>query len=390
MHDFYEQLERFSKRTLVKAEPLAKATTPTDYRGLVRALDMHGADHVDHTPHLSAHPPQHQSQVDTYGAIVAPETPVFKRMPSKLEGVTKKIVYAVPQQGEPSKTNLFLVKPYHERITRPAKKWMHHTIQGWAEMTNQALYHAAGIGHIHQAVHTALHNMGPGHPAEPAVVVSMHPKAKLLTNMHPAKDPYGEEAKLHFHESMLEDLVKVGAMDFLSKNLDRHEHNLMYIPEGHMERGQGPASRLLAIDHGRNFQYKSSVKAIPQYKMVGPIKVRLEPHERVDPHVDNLANYIFSRAGKFIMAVGKHMGYAPPPVLTIMQGIADWWPHVADEVVNEFEHHLRSIKSPQVRDHIKKNFMERVRLLNAISIHPEAIQHVRDTDIPIHPFQRQS
>jgi hypothetical protein len=383
---FYEQLEKFSHR-MVKAEPLAKSTTPSDFRGLVRALDPHGSEVVDHSPHLSGHPPEHQPTVDLYNSVINPSTPVFKRHKRNIEGVTKKIVYSMPKHGDPSKTDLFLIKPYHERVTRPARPWMHHAIQGWAEMTNQGLWHAAGIGHMHQKAHVALHNMGPGHEAEPAVVIAMHPAAKMLTAMHPQNDPYGQEAAKHWDPSMLSDVVKIGAMDFLTNNIDRHEHNLMYIPSDYTENGLTPKSRLLAIDHGRNFQYKSSIKGMPRYVLENGIKRPIEPWERPDPNIDNLQNYVVGRANKFVMRVGKHLGYMLPTSLHIMQQIGQWWPKVEHEVVNEFEQHLRSIKNPAVREHLKKNFMERVNMLNYVSHHPNEVGKIRNTDVPVHPFE---
>lgn len=384
MHEdltFYELLRKFSKR--MEGTPLAKATSPNDFSGIRRALDPHGSETVDHIPHLTAHPPSHQAIVDRYSSIVHPSTPVFKRHSMKLEGVTKKIAYALPRQGDPSKTDGFLIKPYHERITKPAKPWMHHTIQGWAEMTNQGIWHAAGLGHIHQLAHTATHNMGLGFEAEPAIVIAMHPRAKMLTAMHPKEDPYGDEAEAHWQPSMIRDLPMIGAMDFLTNNLDRHEHNLMYIPSDHHDDGVAPKSHLVAIDHGRNFQYKSSIKGMPKFVMDHGVKRPIEPWEMPDPTQDDLQKYVVSRAGKFLLQIGKSLGHEIPSKRQILEQIAAWWPHVSQEVVNEFWHHLNSIKKPDVRAHIKKNFMERTALLDRLSSGQADLK----TKIPIHQFE---
>jgi hypothetical protein len=80
-----------------------------------------------------------------------------------LQGITRKLVYA--QTAAPlleEDATHYMVKPYHERVSRRLKGWMHYPIQGWAEMANQGLYHAAGIGHLHQKVHVDEHDMGEG------------------------------------------------------------------------------------------------------------------------------------------------------------------------------------------------------------------------------------
>jgi hypothetical protein len=383
---FDEALIKFSQR--LKMEPLAKSVKPTDYKGIVRALDPNGASVVDYGRQLTAHPPSHQPKVDLYNSIVDPATPVFKRHPLKIEGVTRKIVYAVPDKLSPATTHKFLVKPYHEHITKPARFWMQHPIQGWAELTNQALFHAAGIGHLHQTSHVAPHDMGPGHETEPAVVIAMHPAAKLLTKMHPREDPSGREALTHWKPSMFYDALKIGAMDFLGHNMDRHEHNLMYIPGDHLDKGMPPLSYLLAIDHGRNFQYKAAMKGIHMYVLDNGVKRRLEPHERPDPLIDNLSNYVFSHGNAFIRRVGKALGYPPPTGPEMMNYISQWWPSIADNVTEEFKHHLQAIKNPKIREHLLKNFMDRAQLLTRISTDPNSISGPRDLEIPIHRFKR--
>src|SRR4029077_17193051 len=95
-----------------------------------------------------------------------------------------------------------------------------------SEMTSQSLYHAAGIGHLHQKVHVDEHDMGPGYEKEPALVVHMDPK------MH----PQAEMGKLHGDPHSVDpndyteghkDARKIAMMDFLSGGLDRHGGNLM-------------------------------------------------------------------------------------------------------------------------------------------------------------------
>jgi ADP-ribose pyrophosphatase YjhB (NUDIX family)/GNAT superfamily N-acetyltransferase len=153
---------------------LAKAIGPEDFKGIRSALDAAGAELVDHKPELTAHPAQHNADVAAYKqAILDNEKTVKRAAAAANNSDSRKTIYTVPATHPTHGGAKFMVKPYHERDSRVVKGWQKHPHQGWAEMTNQALYHAGGIGHLHQKVHVAEHNMGEGKEAEPALVIKM-------------------------------------------------------------------------------------------------------------------------------------------------------------------------------------------------------------------------
>ena len=224
-----------------------------------------------------------------------------------------------------------LVKPYHEAVDNRAKYWQKHLIQGWAEMSNQNLWHAAGMGHIHQRVHLAEHNMGPGWEKHPAVVIHAHPEANFVSDMHPRD----------YDDTMHDDAPKIAAMDFLTNNLDRHPHNLMVLPEMATEEDGSPvSSRLLAIDHGRSFQYQASHKGIPEFyedEVYGKQPVDPEFRARKNKEgkeKDSLLNYLESSDMGALDSYGELQGV--PSVASphgFMPGFTDWWPGVRHSVV---------------------------------------------------------
>jgi hypothetical protein len=124
---------------------------------------------------MASHVPGLDHFIRQYRQNVLETRPTHGRCaPPGLHGITRKLVYAqtaAPLLNEDA--THYMVKPYHERVSRRLRGWMHYPIQGWSEMANQGLYHAAGIGHLHQRVHVDEHDMGAGHDKEPALVVHM-------------------------------------------------------------------------------------------------------------------------------------------------------------------------------------------------------------------------
>ncbi len=136
-------------------------------------------------------------------------------------GASYKAVYKAPVAGH-SEPRRFMVKPYHE---------LHHGGRsGWAEGTSQALYHAGGIGHIHQQSFPCRH--GAGQHNIPAIAIHLEDA-----------DPINEVPSKKLHPESAEEGKKIALMDFLTNNTDRHVGNLLVRPDG----------RLLAIDHGHSF-----------------------------------------------------------------------------------------------------------------------------------------
>jgi hypothetical protein len=138
-----------------------------------------------------------------------------------------------------------MVKPYHEVMSRYTRHWMHVPIQGWAEMTNQALYHAANIGELHQRVHVqrVAYQKGKEVQHGPSLVIHMAPGAQTVSQLGDTSEAFSPKQR--------DQARKIAVMDFLSNNLDRHDTNLLALPE---------KDQLLAVDHSRSFQYKEADK----------------------------------------------------------------------------------------------------------------------------------
>jgi hypothetical protein len=306
-----------------------------------------------------------------------------------LTGVTSKAVFTLPSADKLPANEKVIVKPYHERLNAKADFWQHHPIQGWAEMTNQSLWHAAGMGHMHQKVHVSEHAMGPFHPQEPGLAIHMHPNADLIGRIRPAD----------YSIDMHDDLPKIAAMDFLSNNLDRHEANLMFLPKGTKdENGQPLQSRLLAIDHGRSFQYHASNKGAPS-KIHDPLLGSVTP----DPDIvrefntegktgDNFLNYVQSRALNHVGELGEMFGRKSlKSGEGIFPPIAKWWPTVRNQVVHTMNQRIMGLREPRMQEHIQRNFTERVKLLDNIARNPDWytwLSREKDLRVPLHIWDR--
>jgi 8-oxo-dGTP pyrophosphatase MutT (NUDIX family) len=329
-------VQRALAQTLNKSEALAKAVRPEHFSSIVKALDPEAHKLVDHKPDLAAHPPAHGAEVEAYhGQVLTSSRPIGARTSGSAglgEGITRKKVFTAQVAGSKDPVK-FMVKPYHERVIQRCKKWMQFPIQGWAEMTNQALYHAAGIGHLHQKVHVAEHDMGPGHEHEPALVVHIAPNHKAVCDG--GGNSFGGEKNR-------EDVRKIALMDFLANNSDRHSGNLMVNQE---------TGAPLAIDQSRNFQY---------VKPRNDSGLALDGDQFGSYHreasITNLEPFLDNGAGSFHdRQMDLLERYAP----TIQ-----WWGEVGDKVRKAFHDRLDQIKDPEVRDHLKRNFDARADWLD--------------------------
>lgn len=323
-----------AQQLLQKAEILAKSVDPKHFGGIVRSLDPKGKDMVDHVPDLGAHPTAHGDHVEAYKSHVLQSKE--KRSPKAVDeakainGVTRKKVFLARVSGQKDPVKM-MVKPYHERVIKRAQHMQKFPIQGWAEMTHQALYHAAGIGNLHQKVHVAEHDMGPGHEKEPALVVSIHPNARSVWS--------GGYRRFH---GKGESYRKIAIMDFLSNNHDRHGGNLMYDRD---------TEEPLAIDHGRSFQY-------------------IKPRTTKD--VDDGDEFMNYHKGTAVNDVepflnpddGQHWHDQQLENLRRYAPTFQWWGGVSDDVKKSFHDRLGQIKDPVARAHVKRNFDERAKWLD--------------------------
>lgn len=335
---------------------LQKAVEPKQFAGIVRASDPAGRVLVNHKPHLDSHPPEHQHLVNAYREHVLNSPQKVSRLSKKTalpgeQGITKKQIYEIPHHVQSVGGQKFMVKPYHERIIRPLQKLGKNPHQGWAEMAHQGLYHAAGIGGLHQKVHVSEHNMGNDLPNEPALVIAMEKNHTPVYKMG-----YGSVIAADKNPALKEQSRKIAMMDFLTNNLDRHGANLMM--NGESPALGGTPTKMLAIDHSRSFQYSKS----HQYKWKKEKEMPPEINDDFQSYAGGrtsigdvaplLDQKIYDRYDRQMQSLHD---YAP---------VFDWWGEVSPKVKAEMAKHLEQIQDPNVRAHIKRNFDARAAWLD--------------------------
>lgn len=216
-----------------------------------------------------------------------------------------KVVYKVPVAGHDEPRRL-MVKPYAEHAA---------PLGGWAESTSQALYHAGGIGNLHQQSFVATH--GKGGTTVPAVVIHIEnaKPANHFSRDYPERDPHA------LAPDVASQARKIAAMDFLSNNFDRSSNNLMVKPSGD----------LLAIDHGLAFKYHLQPPA-------GAQKFRS-----------------FSEEAPAIFGGGNHDTYGDT---------FEWWRQNAPAIKKTFNDRIRMISDPRTVQELRQGFDERAKHLD--------------------------
>jgi 8-oxo-dGTP pyrophosphatase MutT (NUDIX family) len=151
------------------------------------------------------------------------DDPAFHDLATNNEDyISPKAIYTLPVSGHEAPQR-FMAKPYGERGDQ---------LSGWGEATSQALYHAAGIGHLHQSSFVAPH--GHGETAVPATVIHMV-QGKTYNQA-----PQDAVKKPEFRE----DLARIALMDHATSQHDRHDGNLLVREDN---------GRPLAIDNAQAF-----------------------------------------------------------------------------------------------------------------------------------------
>lgn len=362
---------------------LQKAINPKHFATIVKALDPEGRKLVDHRPHMLSHPTEHSQHVEQYAHHVLAKPDQAKVSGRKLGGgITRKLIYETPGVSGPDVGSRYMVKPYHEKVISRVSGWMKHPIQGWAEMANQALYHAGGIGNLHQNVHVAEHELAhasggwPGSDptqstSEPMLVVHMEPGMKMVGEL-PWKAYQDREDMVA--DTMAHNARKIGLMDFLTNNLDRHGGNLMVDPV---------TGKTTAIDHSRSFQYMRPAKfkwekkktfkdfrassRYPEIKedTIGPYlgmdpdnhntsveKLSPFPSEFIDGETLEKRNSFHDRQMQYLE------DYKPT---------FEWWESASPKIKAEMENQLQMIRDPEIRAHVKRNFDARARQLDQMA-----------------------
>ncbi len=368
---------------------LTKATRPQDFKHITKAVTPEGRRFVDHTSQLQAHPPEHAPVVEHYeNEIVRSGKIHTPKKGNPKEGITRKLIFKTEHQPQGDLLNptrhgveaQFMVKPYHENVPKRIARWQRFPIQGWAEMANQALYHAGGIGHLHQRVHVSEHEMASAHGGvskEPALVVHME------KGMIPACDARGfqqDNSDQNAHDAM-----RISIMDFLTNNLDRHGGNLLLekeaaqpttnatstIPEKNPvgadpdsawmrnELAMPTVKRIMAIDHGRSFQY------VNNYHHVWDKLADLKKNRHLE---DSFRPYLFgtnsSRPATSLFVTRPRTFDEKQEFLRDADRVFDWWGKAGPKVRETMYQQLEHIKDPEAKAHIKRNFDERSRWLD--------------------------
>lgn len=227
---------------------------------------------------------------DKYNAEIRDSATLFTpgQIPG-IEGVSPKVIVKAPGQN-------YMLKHYNEGLNPNLS--VAFPGFGWTELTNQALFHAAGIGHLHQRVHAAHHNVGEG-KSEPFAVIHMAPGHEAMATVRdpkPIREKYGK------------DIQKILLMDFIADNGDRHHFNMMHDLN---------TLQPLAIDHGFALQYR--VKKNPGVFF---------------GHWDKFTPRDWNDAFK-------------------------WWGAVGGRVREELDRQLETVRNPKIKQHIKENFEKR-------------------------------
>jgi hypothetical protein len=295
-------------------EDLAKALPATVVADLAVSQHASGPDVVHARGERAWTPASHKEHEKAFDGL-AKERPVTER------GIQKKAAVATP-------VGRFLIKPYFETH----KLHMPRPVGGWAEMTSQALYHAAGVGHLHQQVHVQ-HAPDADGREHPFIAIKVAPQHEEIDDRHKLS------GNKEYHPEAAADARKISVLDFLSGNTDRHGSNLMVGPEG----------RPLAIDHGLAFQYhpRSVMRCVAQY--------HVNATSLIDPTLDP-------------EAWGDTMS---------------WWRDHGERVAETFRDRIGLIKDPKIRDHIETNFNARLAHLNRAVEEGDAHGFLQ-SNVPIH------
>ena len=387
-------------KTSATPKPLKKAIDPKDFAPHLKASDDKGRQLVNHTPDLEAHPPEIDNEVKHYRENVLNSPKGFKREKGKKEGTTKKTIYkakANPEVGITEDMGV-MIKPYHEKIPKRIAGWQRFPIQGWAEMTNQALYHAGGIGHLHQKVHVSEHPMENPKTGEkrqePALAIHLAKGFKPAVSAYdeaPIPPTPGVEFKTpqtqreDYKAKNPDDIRKIALMDFVSNNLDRHQGNLMLNKDGDV----------LAVDHSRSFQYTN----VPKSK-TGKTPREIDRLSKAGTYMeDKLWDYVKEGAtSKYEPLLPKNQ-YNPrlsyDQHMAMMEAytpvIEDWWAKNRDGIVKAMESRLPQIKDSEIQKHIRRNFMARVNMLDDMAQNGVAnFGHdaLASTSVPWYPWHQ--
>ncbi len=274
----------------------------------------------------------------------------------ELEGVQPKALYHHNGKG-------YLVKPAVENST---------ALGAWNELASQGLYHAAGIGHLHQKVHASIGKTGLNRP-EPAHALAIHIEPDSMTfndangwtdaegKLHPGKDLKRAQRTLKNPEHK-ESLRRIGMMDFLTSNGDRHGANIVIKPDG------SP----VAIDHGRAFW------TMRKHALGNETENELEDKEgSLEPTYTKYPGFHDFQTKKYEDAPEQSavalLGGKPT------EETWNWWHNNKANLLNEFKRYLNVLPDYQVKKKMLDAYMVKHNLLDRFSqgLEGNALQEAR-------------
>ena len=306
-----------------KSEALTKAIDP----GYV----SWAADSVPHTKyrwdqHLDHHPAAMDDSVKAFRKDVRDEPNVLNPDLTAKQaqgGYSKKVVYRTheehaipPTQQEVDNWGVFARPMFpvkNSYLLKPVATQM-DPHQGWAEIASQGLFHAAGIGHLHQKVHTDTIPDENGHD-RPVTVVHLHPDLQTLGELgtleereaikRTGRGVSAQQASILKQPKFQADLEKIGLMNELMNDSDTHHNNL-----GVINHEDPKTAQPLVIDRGRAFQYWRG----------GENRTHKQTYDR---HRIKGANHV--------------AGYSPETL--------KWWQEVGPSVREEFRRHAQLLNN---------------------------------------------
>jgi hypothetical protein len=231
------------------------------------------------------------------------------------------------------------------------------------------LFHAGHIGHLHQKVHatmgrTNLNRKEPSH----ALVVHIEPDSMTFNEAGGWKDFKGKEAPGRDHARVrkllgtpehLESLRRIGIMDHITGNVDRHGGNVVLKSDG----------SVIAIDHGRSF-WAHRKHAFG----------REDTEEMVDGNGNDHEFGFMKAPGYATQDVTKYSELPEDSFAAAYGGTPtketwNWWHDNKDAIAAKFQEHVRMLPDVEARPKMMAEFMHRYNLLNKLSEQNPALQN---------------
>ena len=230
----------------------------------------------------------------------------------------------------PSGPHTILLKPFHEIPSRAmARCWGSEPLSGWAEMTHQAVYHAAGLGDHHQRVHVANAKIN----GRSTPLVAIH----LEHNAVPLCDSEWGDLRHPHHDDVAR---KMAWLDTLQNVPDRHYSNLVVSPGGH----------LVAIDHGLALRFKH-----PKDEVDGS---SIASHHR-NSALDLVSTLIPPRTG-------TPYAHAQALADASYRPTRAWWKEVGGKIREVLQNRLIRIRDDSVRMRLQMNVQHRLEALDSV------------------------